>query len=182
MELYYNSGQFVHTLPVLEKAFSDSFCLYERLAEYYEEKGYFINNPARGYRYQVLLDFAVSAEPEKEELYRQLLTLDMYLRENMKSRPSFALTLLENQEIKEKINDFYRREEKNPTYLTEYVQDGFTSRQMARMTHIECFTLPVWEKEPLEHNNETAIYYLLFDYRKRNPLNQEAYTMLLPLT
>lgn len=62
MELYYNSGQFVHTLPVLEKAFSDPFCLYERLAEYYEEKGYFINNPARGYRYQVLLDFAVSAE------------------------------------------------------------------------------------------------------------------------
>ena len=54
--------------------------------------------------------------------------------------------------------------------------------QMARMTHIECFTLPVWEKEPLEHNNETAIYYLLFDYRKRNPLNQEAYTILLPLT
>ena len=182
VELYYNSGQFVHTLPVLEKAFSDPFCLYERLAEYYEEKGYFINNPARGYRYQVLLDFAVSAEPEKEELYRQLLTLDMYLRENMKSRPAFALTLLENQEIKEKINDFYRREEKNPTCLTEYVQDGCTSRQMARMTHIECFTLPVWEKEPLKHNNETAIYYLLFDYRKRNPLNQEAYTMLLPLT
>lgn len=181
VELYYNSGQFVHTLPVLEKAFSDPFCLYERLAEYYEEKGYFINNPARGYRYQVLMDFAVSAEPEKEELYRQLLTLDMYLRENMKSRPAFALTLLENQEIKEKINDFYRREEKNPTYLTEYVQDGYTSRQMARMTQIECFTLPVWEKEPLEHNNETAIYYLLFDYRKRNPLNQEAYTILLPL-
>lgn len=77
---------------------------------------------------------------------------------------------------------FTEGKKKNPTCLTEYVQDGCTSRQMARMTHIECFTLPVWEKEPLEHNNETAIYYLLFDYRKRNPLNQEAYTMLLPLT
>lgn len=182
VELYYNSGQFVHTLPVLEKAFFSPFSLYERLAEYYEEKGYFINNPARGYRYQALLDFAVSAEPEKEEAYRQLLTLDMYLRENMKSRPSFALTLLEEQEIKEKINDFYRREEKYPTCLTEYVQEGYTSRQMARMTHIECFTLPVWEKEFLERTDEKNIYYLLFDYRKRNPLNQEAYTTVLPLT
>lgn len=62
----------------------------------------------------MLLDFAVSAEPEKEELYRQLLTLDMYLRENMKSRPAFALTLLENQEIKEKINDFTEGKKKIP--------------------------------------------------------------------
>ena len=97
----------LHTLPVLEKAFSDPFCLYERLAEYYEEKGYFINNPARGYRYQVLLDFAVSAEPEKEELYRQLLTLDMYLRENMKSRPAFALTLLENPVSYTHLSDYW---------------------------------------------------------------------------
>lgn len=181
VELYYNSSQFAHTLPVLEKAFPDPFRLYEQLAEYYEEKGYFVNNPARAYRYQVLLDFALSADPDNMTLYRQLLTLDMYLRENLKSRPAFALPLREQQEAKEKINGFYRREECSPSFLKEYVEDGYNARQMARMTHIECFTLPVWEKENPQGNGGGAVYYLLFDYRKRNPLNQEAYTMLLPL-
>ena len=181
VELYYNSSQFAHTLPVLEKAFPDPFRMYEQLAEYYEEKGYFVNNPARAYRYQVLLDFALSADPDNMTLYRQLLTLDMYLRENLKSRPAFALPLREQQEAKEKINGFYRREECSPSFLKEYVEDGYNARQMARMTHIECFTLPVWEKENPQGNGGGAVYYLLFDYRKRNPLNQEAYTMLLPL-
>ena len=181
VELYYNSSQFAHTLPVLEKAFPDPFRLYEQLAEYYEEKGYFVNNPARAYRYQVLLDFALSADPDNMTLYRQLLTLDMYLRENMKSRPAFVLPLREQQEAKDKINGFYRREECSPSFLKEYLEDGYNARQMARMTHIECFTFPVWEKENPQGNGGGAVYYLLFDYRKRNPLNQEAYTMLLPL-
>ena len=168
VELYYNSSQFAHTLPVLEKAFPDPFRLYEQLAEYYETKGYFVNNPARAYRYQVLLDFALSADPDNMTLYRQLLTLDMYLRENLKSRPAFALPLREQQEAKEKINGFYRREECSPSFLKEYVEDGYNARQMARMTHIECFTLPVWEKENPQGNGGGAVYYLLFDYRKRN--------------
>ena len=184
VELYYNSAQFTNTLPVLEAVFPNPFRLYEELAAYYEKKGYFINNPARSYRYQVLLDFALSVDPERESLYRQLLTLDMYLRENLKSRPDFALNLQEIPEIKEKINGFYRKEEKEPLFLQDYVDDGFNSRQMARMTHIECFRLPVWESPVpgmMETFPEEKIYFLLFDYRKRNPLNQEARTILLPL-
>lgn len=181
VELYYNSAQFTHTLPVLEEVFSSPFRLYEELAAYYEKKGYFINNPARSYRYQVLLDFALSVDPDRESLYRQLLTLDMYLRENLKSRPEFALNLQETSERKEKINEFYRNEEKTPHFLREYVNDGFHSRQMARMTHIECFSLPVWESPFTETAEKEKVYFLLFDYRKRNPLNQEARTILLPL-
>ena len=52
------------------------------------------------------------------------------------------------------------------------------------MTHIECFRLPVWESPVpgmMETFPEEKIYFLLFDYRKRNPLNQEARTTLLPL-
>ena len=36
IELYYNSGQFTHTLPVLEKAFSGPFAMYEALADYFQ--------------------------------------------------------------------------------------------------------------------------------------------------
>ena len=190
VELYYNSAQFTHTLPVLEKVFDNPFQLYEKLAAYYENKGYFINTPARSYRYHVLLEFALTVDPDRESLYRQLLILDMYLRENLKSRPEFALNFQEPAEIKEKINDFYKREEKEPLFLQDYVKDGYTSRQMARMTHIECFSLPVWEMpfpgmpqmpQMSEIPEKEKIYFLLFDYRKRNPLNLEARTILLPL-
>lgn len=190
VELYYNSAQFTHTLPVLEKVFDNPFQLYEKLAAYYENKGYFINTPARSYRYHVLLEFALTVDPKRESLYRQLLILDMYLREKLKSRPEFALNFQEPAEVKEKINDFYKREEKEPHFLQDYVKDGYTSRQMARMTHIECFSLPVWEmpfpgmpqmSEMPEIPDKEKIYFLLFDYKKRNPLNLEARTILLPL-
>ena len=90
VELYYNSGQFTHTLPVLEKAFSGPFAMYEALADYYQEQGYFTNSPARAYRYQILLEFVAMKDPANREIYRELLTYDMYLRENLKSRPAFA--------------------------------------------------------------------------------------------
>ena len=59
VELYYNSAQFTHTLPVLEKCFTSPFAMFQRLAEFYEEKGLFRQSPSRTYRYQALLDFAV---------------------------------------------------------------------------------------------------------------------------
>ena len=74
------------TLPVLEKAFSGPFAMYEALADYYQEQGYFTNSPARAYRYQILLEFAAMKDPANREIYRELLTYDMYLRENLKSR------------------------------------------------------------------------------------------------
>ena len=58
VELYYNSNQFVHTLRFLEQAFVSPFAMYQALAEFFEEKGYFVNSPARSYRYQILLSFA----------------------------------------------------------------------------------------------------------------------------
>lgn len=65
------------------------------------------------------------------------------------------------------------------------MQAGYDSRQMARMTHVECFSLPVWEesgKRKEEAGNDGASkYFVLFDYRNRNPLNREAKLVILPL-
>ena len=105
VELYYNSGQFRHTLRILQNAFESPFRLYEKLAEYYEENGYFVNSPARSYRYDVLLAFAIFVDKEREALYRELLTYDMYLREKCKSRPGFARDLLP---YKEEIRSRFR--------------------------------------------------------------------------
>lgn len=171
VELYYNSCQFTHTLPVLEKEFSSPFALYEALSQYYEEKGYYINTPARAYRYQVLLEFAQQKAPARSELYAQLLTFDMYLRENLKSRPAFALCWQQGEEEKEQVRAFYRQEAQTPQYLTGY--EGYQPQQLMKMTHIEYFTYPVWQQnmKMKQLSQKTAI---LFDYQKRDPLTYDA--------
>ena len=157
VELYYNSGQFTHTLPVLEKAFSGPFAMYEALADYYREQGYFTNSPARAYRYQILLEFAALKDPANREIYRELLVYDMYLRENLKSRPGFAADITEEE--KQEIRRFYQTEEQEHRYLPAYRE--YDWKQLSRMTHLEPFRYP----EP---------HYVLFDYQERNPLNYEA--------
>ena len=157
VELYYNSGQFTHTLPVLEKAFSGPFAMYEDLADYYQEQGYFTNSPARAYRYQILLEFAALKDPANREIYRELLVYDMYLRENLKSRPGFAADITEEE--KQEIRRFYQTEEQEHRYLPAYRE--YDWKQLSRMTHLEPFRYP----EP---------HYVLFDYQERNPLNYEA--------
>lgn len=177
VELYYNSCQFTHTLPVLEKEFSSPFALYEALSQYYEEKGYYINTPARAYRYQVLLEFAQQKAPARSELYAQLLTFDMYLRENLKSRPAFALCWQQGEEEKEQVRAFYRQEAQTPQYLTGY--EGYQPQQLMKMTHIEYFTYPVWQQnmKMTQMSQKTAI---LFDYQKRDPLTYDAaYYMII---
>ena len=175
VELYYNSNQFTYTLPVLERVFASPFAMFEQLARYYEQKGYFVNNPSRAYRYEVLLNFACCYDGEREGLYRELLTYDIYLRENMKSRPGFAKDLAE---YKEPFREFYEKEEDMRTVLPGY--EEYQSKQIARMTHMEVFAYPVWEEDgelcvqKLEYER-----MVLFDYTIRNPLTNEARTVVL---
>lgn len=185
VELYYNSAQFTHTLPVLEKRFASPFAMFQRLAEFYEEKGLFRQSPSRMYRYQALLDFAVREDPKREALYRELLTFDLYLRENAKSRPSFAPPFRQEEAARERIARFYREEERTPRFLAAYVREGCDGRQMARMTHVECFRFPVWEAEDAEGGisrecEAGEVFYVLFDYREREPLHRQARTAVLP--
>lgn len=178
VELYYNSNQFVHTLQFLLGAFETPFQMFEALADFFEENGYFVNSPARSYRYHVLLAFASKYDGANEAIYKELLTYDMYLRENLKSRPEFARDL---QEYKEVIKSFYRQEEEERKYLPGYAE--YDAKQMQRMTHLEPFYYPVWDMEACEERfiktaeagNEPV--YVLFDYLKRSPLTGEACVM-----
>ncbi|MDE6926276.1 MAG: B12-binding domain-containing radical SAM protein [Acetatifactor sp.] len=155
VELYYNSSQFTHTLPVLETVFAGPFAMFEALADFYRERGYFTNSPARAYRYQVILEFASRYDGEREAVYRELLTYDMYLRENLKSRPDFARDLTP---YKEQIRGFFQRE-----------------NRQRNLTHVEPFTYPVWDVETIKagEKNEKEMF-VSFDYGVRNPLTYEA--------
>lgn len=175
VELYYNSNQFVHTLDFLVQAFSSPFAMYEALADFYERKGYFVNSPARSYRYQVLLHFACEQDGAWEAAYKELLTYDMYLRENLKSRPDFAHDL---QEHKEFSRAFFKKEEEERKLLPSYV--NYDSRQLARMTHLDFFYYPVWDMPERKVTEiSTKLVYILFDYQERNPLTGDAATIFV---
>ena len=90
VEVYYNSGQFTYTLRQLEKEFDSPYQMYYDLGRYYEAHELNMMSHSRVKRYEILLDFIRERKTEKEELYRELLILDLYLRERVKSRPSFA--------------------------------------------------------------------------------------------
>lgn len=181
VELYYNSGQFTHILPVLVRRFGSAFEMYDRLALFYQEKGYFVNSPARSRRYEVLLEFAEQEDAERIGLYRELAVYDMYLRENAKSRPAFAS---DQRSYYDRIAGFYREEEENRVYLPDYGE--YQAKQLQRMTHLEIFEWPVdktawelWEMSTEEKRQEETA--LLFDYRRRDPMYGNAAVMRVEL-
>ncbi len=151
VELYYNSNQFTRTLPYLERFFESPFAMFERLGAFYERKGYFISTPSRIYRYRVLLEFAAEETDAKEALLKELLTMDVYLRENAKSRPDFAVDIAK---FKQERNLFYRSGNNRTLHIEPFFYDI-------------CTDAPTYEK--MEKRQ-----FAVFDYGNRNPLTYEA--------
>ncbi len=151
VELYYNSNQFTRTLPYLERFFESPFAMFERLGAFYERKGYFVSTPSRIYRYRVLLEFAAEETDAKEALLKELLTMDVYLRENAKSRPDFAVDIAK---FKQERNLFYRSGNNRTLHIEPFFYDI-------------CTDAPTYEK--MEKRQ-----FAVFDYGNRNPLTYEA--------
>ena len=121
VEVYYNSGQFKHTLVFLEQYFEDPFRMYEALGRFYEKKGYSEISHFRMRRYEILMEFAGEQKEIPLEVLSDVMLLDLYLRENLKSRPSFA----SDQKPYERLIWDYRKAEKIPkTAHIEVFRDG----------------------------------------------------------
>ena len=92
VEVYYNSRQFMRTLKLFEQEFDGAFAMYEYMAGYYDEQHLTGLNHSRLARYEIFHDLiSRRAEPERMSMFEDALMCDLYLRENAKSRPSFAL-------------------------------------------------------------------------------------------
>ncbi|MEJ8788419.1 B12-binding domain-containing radical SAM protein [Dorea sp. ICN-14282] len=157
VEVYYNSGQFTDTLEALAEEFPSAFAMYEDLWHFYEMNGLLGVQHKRSSRYEILLSFIRKVLLEKVEIYRERLTYDYYLRENAKTRPSFAGEYPVEKEV---LRAFYESEEKEHRYLPAYT--SYDRNQMRKMTHIEYFA---------EEDR-----YILFDYLERSPLDHRART------
>ena len=170
VEVYYNSGQFQKTIRAMEYLFETAFSMYEELADFYEKNGYNEVSHTRIRRYEILQEFLQEKEANLE-YFKQLMIFDLYARENMKTRPQWANDL---SAYKMQILDFYKKEEENPKLLTDY--QGYQARQTIKMTHIEVFTYDV-----INENEEKGAYPVLFDYKKRSPLTNDAKAVFVQL-
>lgn len=169
VELYYNSDQFGHTLDYFVPEYGSPFAFYKALAEFYEKNHLQMMSHSRVTRYEILLQFLTEMCKENGEVQmrraKELLTYDLYAREKVKSRPSWAGDLTP---YKERFRAFYAQEAEERRYLKEY--EGCNARQLANRTHIEIFSDI--------QGAETAV---LFNYAVRNPKNKEAETFVIQL-
>ena len=146
VEVYYNSGQFQHTLEYLVPLAKDAFTFYESLGAFYEKKGYSEISHSRMRRYEILLEYLQEETDVSVEKASQKMLYDLYLREKLKKRPSFA----PDQKIYETAIWDYRK-----------------ANHIPKTAHIEVF------------EDGRAV---LFDYERRDPLSNNAYTETIQLT
>ena len=163
LEVYYNSGQFEITMKLMDVLYDSAFDFFQRLGDFYEEKGYLAMSHSRIRRCEILLEFmqaelqAKEGERKQSDIVKMLeeaLIFDLYYRENCKSRPGWAVDAATFKKM--------------------------THRYCARgkLSHVEPFhyrfpdkkqrsidTLPVREKEPV---------WVLFHYDDRDPLDNQA--------
>ena len=146
VEVYYNSGQFQHTLGYLVPLAKDAFTFYESLGAFYEKKGYSEISHSRMRRYEILLEYLQEETEVSVEKASQKMLYDLYLREKLKKRPSFA----PDQKVYETAIWDYRK-----------------ANHIPKTAHIEVF------------EDGRAV---LFDYERRDPLSNNAYTETIQLT
>jgi radical SAM superfamily enzyme YgiQ (UPF0313 family) len=162
VEVYYNSGQFKYSILYLEHSYTSPMKLYEELYEYYEEQDLLLMSHSRMRRFEILLAFYQEVVlknkeegDEKEDfiaLFKEILVLDILLREDLKSRPSFAEKQSGSVNLRE-IYDQYRKKHKL-IHIEEFEYDVIASATSGRV---------------IKRNR-----MLLFDYSERDPLNKAA--------
>ena len=149
VEVYYNSGQFQNTLEYLEKFFPDAFSIYERLGSFYMEKGYGDVSHTRMRRYEILLEFLEDVPEISMDQVKDQMVYDLYLRENLKSRPGFAR---DQKPFERQIWDFRKREKVAKNAHVEVFADGtvllfnYADRDpLANNAHVTDVTKDVFE-------------------------------------
>ena len=162
VEIYYNSGQFSKAISYLGHFYSSPMRLYEELYSYYEGKHMEMLAHSRIRRYEILLDFYRDQVLPKirdhsvdkslwQDLFIEILLMDLFLREDMKSRPSFAAK--QSQKNYKEIYNEYRKQHK--------------------LVHIEDFTFDIFAAVA-EGKVIRKDHTILFNYSDRDPITNSS--------
>lgn len=170
LEIYYNSGQFQHTLKFLCDFFADPFEMYELLASWYEQHDLFGIQSSRVRKYEILLEFGINyfneyIRPEAGllendhtvhfvSLLKEYLAYDLYLRENMKNRPTFLFSV---ESWKNNVHEVLYKESETHKMFPELSDCSY--RELTKILHVEVFRY-IFNKPTI----------IIFYYGKRDPV------------
>jgi len=160
LEAYYNSMQYRNTLNYMERFFASPYDMYLKIADFYkcldDEHG---KKYSRQDRYNILFEFFENycEDGETVENMAQLLTFDIYLRENAKKRPSFSKDI---EEYKKDFYALYRKNERDTKFKEQ-------------MIHIDIFDIDVikYQEEGVIEKKKS---FVLFNYNNRNYIDNSA--------
>lgn len=156
VEVYYNSGQFRNAIGFLEHFFDNPFELYQRLADYYADQGLLERSHSRISRYEYLENFYKVNVDEYVEEFREIMIYDLYLREKLKSRPTFA---------------------KNDDNVAKQYKRGLEEKK-GKKVHVEQFSILVEETV----NKGYPVYgdnLVIFDYENRHIIDNQGITTMI---
>lgn len=139
VEVYYNSGQFENTMEYLEKFFESPYELYRTLGKFYSQRFTNAEKQSRIARYELMLEYVRGLDNRDISVdeFKEWMTYDVYIRENAKKRPSFAVNL-----------NIYEKELRELYRIHKGTGDN---------VHIEVF----------EHIYGSEKTYVLFDYNEK---------------
>ena len=102
-------------------------------------------------------------------LIDEMLILDMYLREKMKKRPTWATDQKKDRRTWQRLY----REQGHRLFPEDWVRGTYDSKRAENQSHIEKFSFNPerWIKEGVL---ECGKFLLLFDYSRRDPLSHNA--------
>lgn len=175
LEVYGNSRQYVFSLRYLMSFMSSAFDFFDMLGEYFFCQGYSDISLKRVDRYNVLLAFGrdeLKLDEKSLKILSQLLVVDLYHRENMKSRPEFAA---DSSVYNKAVTGFFINQG-NKEYKIE--AEHYDSKVYARKMHIEPVSVDIYNiSRDMKELPETI--YLLFDYDDRNPIDYNCRIVVL---
>lgn len=170
VEIYYNSGNFYNTIKYIEQLFNSPFNMYERLAHYWIEKGYYHVNHSKISLYTILFEFMSTYDNVNVEFLAEIIKFDLYLQEKMKKFPYWIKT---NDQYKSEIINFYKDDDNILKYLPQL--KDYSSKQVSRMAHIEVFKYNIMIY--LSSNYQDIIRedtVVLFNYHNRDKMRHNA--------
>lgn len=162
VELYYNSGKFLHTLDYLVPLYETPFAFFEQLSQFWVAQGSHYQSQSKIGLCDILWQFAQQKPAFDRRKFQWLLKFDLALHEKPKKLPEW-LTVSNEGQWRHRIMDFYRSPEQIRRYLPHFQQTD--SKVTARQTHLEVF-------------GDTTLTAVLFDYAHKDLLSNAAYAVI----
>lgn len=157
LEAYYNSHKFATAIDYLMACHSSAFKCFECMADYWTINGYFLLPHNKIKMYDLIYEFGCKVEGVDASRLKALLKHDLCLQEKPKKWPEF---IQPDEAHKTDVREFYQEEARMATLFENY--KGYTSKQISRMAHLECFEFDV------VGDGEKKNQWIFYDYKARN--------------